>query len=88
MREEIDMSKTKTVKLKVPTFKSDPIENSPKYRKILAQADKEAKEICKNHVGKLGYCHRFWAVKERILREKYGIEWKSPARMNPGVMFD
>ena len=82
------MENRRTVKLSVPTFKTDPIERDPKYKKILEQADREAKERCKGYVGKLGYCHRFWAAKESILREKYGIEWKSPGSMNPGVMFD
>jgi hypothetical protein len=36
----------------------------------------------------MGYCHEFWAAKKRILRRKYGIEWRSPAEMNPGTMFD
>ena len=25
---------------------------------------------------------------ERILKEHYGIEWKSPAKLNPHIMFD
>ena len=47
------------------------------------------KEICdKRHGGKLGFCHRIWSTKKRILKEKYNIDWKTPAEMNPGVMFD
>ena len=38
--------------------------------------------------GYMGYCHRFWACKKRILREEYGIEWRSLAEMNPGCNFD
>lgn len=82
------MGRKRTVKLRVPTIKNDPIENSPKYRQIIEKADKEAKEICKNFEGQLGYCHHYWSVKERILREKYGIEWHSPRKMNPGIIFD
>lgn len=84
----MDMEKRRTVKLSVHTIKTDPIENNPKYKEIIRQADREAKECCKGYVGKLGYCHRFWAAKERILREKYGIEWKSPAKCNRGIIFD
>lgn len=36
----------------------------------------------------MGFCHIFWAVRKRILREKYHINWQSPAEKNPGVLFD
>ena len=29
-----------------------------------------------------------WGTKRRILKEKYNIEWKSPAEMDPDVCFD
>lgn len=38
--------------------------------------------------GYLGYCHKFWAVKKRILMDEYGIDWKTPSELYPGVMFD
>ena len=36
----------------------------------------------------LGYCHLYWETKKRILKEKYNIEWLSPAELNPMVFFD
>ena len=38
--------------------------------------------------GHMGYCHWFWSCKKEILREKYDIEWLSPAETNLGCMFD
>lgn len=35
-----------------------------------------------------GRCHQQWLVMQRILREKYGIEWMTPAEMNPFIIFD
>ena len=35
----------------------------------------------------LGTCHRYWARKKALLAGR-GIEWKSPAEMNPEVHFD
>jgi len=35
-----------------------------------------------------GGCHFLWREMKRILLEKYGIEWFTPAEMNPGVIFD
>ena len=36
----------------------------------------------------LGYCHALWAAQREILKEKYGIDWRSPAEMNPNIIFD
>jgi len=30
----------------------------------------------------------FWGEKKRILKEKYGINWKTPAELNPETMYD
>lgn len=38
--------------------------------------------------GYMGYCHAFWSRKKAILREEYGIEWKTPAELNPHITFD
>ena len=38
--------------------------------------------------GYLGYCHLYWICKEKVLREIFGIEWRSPAVRYPGVIFD
>lgn len=35
-----------------------------------------------------GFCHKFWNTKKCILKKEYGIEWKTPAEMNPMVRFD
>lgn len=32
--------------------------------------------------------HTYWKHKKRILKEDYGIEWGSPAQLNPGANFD
>ena len=55
---------------------------------VLELADEEAHaELAPQEKGFL-YCHPFWAVKRRILKEKYQVDWKSPADMNPLVDFD
>lgn len=36
----------------------------------------------------LGACHVLWGMQKRILRERYGIDWKTPAEQNPDIMFD
>jgi hypothetical protein len=35
-----------------------------------------------------GLCHRIWARTKELLKERHGIEWRSPREMNPCVVFD
>lgn len=36
----------------------------------------------------LGWCHMYWGIKKEILKNDYNIEWKSPAELNPNIMYD
>lgn len=36
----------------------------------------------------LGCCHTLWALQKRILKEKYGITWYTPAELHPEIKFD
>lgn len=65
----------------------DPIEDSEEY---LAIKD-ELEALIKAEIGErkhIGYCYLYWGAKRRILKEKYGIEWRSPSELNAGVYFD
>jgi len=66
----------------------DPQENDPAFKFRLEQAMKEAEDSLAAVPRRRGYCHRLWAETKRILREKYGLDWKTPSEMNPGVLFD
>ena len=68
-------------------FDSDPIEDTAPYRRVAQRAEAEARERA-GKGGYMGYCHRYWGEKCRVLLEKYGIVWHSPSAMNPHVMFD
>ena len=66
-------------------LKNDPIEMSEEYLNVI---DEVEEKIAKNRtIYGMGSCHEVWALKEQYLLEK-GIIWRSPARLNPGVMFD
>ncbi|MDB5313195.1 MAG: hypothetical protein JWO38_7397 [Gemmataceae bacterium] len=74
-------------------IKHDPIEDDPDMKPIFAAAEQETEqqlaEVRKEWPrGQLGYCHLRWGVKQRILKEKYGVEWRTPAQMNPRIAFD
>lgn len=36
----------------------------------------------------LGSCHWIWAMKKRILKEKYGITWYAPPEVNTACIYD
>lgn len=36
----------------------------------------------------LGSCHWLWAMKKRILKEKYGITWYAPPEVNTDCIYD
>lgn len=66
----------------------DPIEEDPEIARIIQKVDRMVR---RRHILRpkgMGYCHQYWAEKKRILRQEYGIDWRSPAEMNPGTMFD
>ncbi len=68
----------------------DPQERDPKKRKLIKAAETEA-EYSMEQDGTIrldGACHILWGRQQAILREKYGIRWRTPAEMNPEVMFD
>ena len=55
------------------------------------ELEKQVDEQVRQLIGEgeyLGYCHEFWAAKKRILREQYGVDWKTPAEEYPHIIFD
>lgn len=69
-------------------MKYDPIEDDPQAGPSVQQADREARDALKDVPRELGWCHGFWATKKRLLKDRYGIDWRTPAEMNPTVAFD
>ena len=65
----------------------DPVEDTPEYQAIKDELEEKIIERIGKNSG-MGYCHLYWSAKRDILKKDYGIEWKSPALLNPRVMFD
>lgn len=68
-------------------LKHDPVEDTLAFQAI--KNELEAKIIAK--IGEnsgMGYCYLYWETKRDILKKDYGIEWRSPAELNPRVLFD
>lgn len=97
--EHILRSKDSSLYWKVRKFYAP--KNSPmileQIKKINNELEKKIEKALKEQLGeedyndlkrKLGFCHRYWAEKKRILREEYGITWYAPTECNPGVRYD
>lgn len=71
-------------------LKHDSIEDKEEYKELLKKVDIETKEALKNKGIKntLGYIHIFESYKKKLLKEKYGIEWKTTQEMNPNIRID
>ena len=68
-------------------IKHDPVEDTPEYQAVKDEVEAKILALIGPSRG-MGYCHLYWATKRKILREDYGIEWRSPAVLNPRIKFD
>jgi hypothetical protein len=67
-------------------IKRDPIEETEKFKEIIAEVEHYLDKEFENQEG-FGVCHRYWAEKKKMLAQ-YGIDWHSPAELNPDIIFD
>ncbi len=60
----------------------DPAERTAAYRRVNKQVEKEVEDLpeVRAHSGQMGYCHLFWAEKQRLLREHTGSNGARPPR--------
>lgn len=64
---------------------ADPIEKTAKFKMVEKEVTKEVEEILKRqgfYSNQMGYCHAFWPEFKRILKDKFNIDWKSPAEIS------
>lgn len=74
------------------SLEHDPIEDTDLYKRIVKAVDRLAElkaiEDTTARPGMMGFCHAHWAAKKAILRDCFGIDWKTPAEMDPFTQFD
>ncbi|MBQ4558127.1 MAG: hypothetical protein IJA61_01975 [Clostridia bacterium] len=58
--------------------------NRRKFKKV----DKIIQEELKNSETGLGSCHSIWDRRKQLLKDMYNIDWKTPAELNPDIIFD
>ena len=69
-------------------LKYDPIEWTARWEEVIDEAEKIVDSRLEDVPRGMGFCHAYWHEKAAVLSEQFGIEWRSPARMNPRVLFD
>jgi hypothetical protein len=68
--------------------KFDPQESDPRRRSVFAAADAKAERAVANVPRDNQFISRFWTAKKEILRRQYEINWKTPAELNPTIIYD
>ena len=66
----------------------DPLEDAPEFAAAFRDANAQADAATQRWKGQLGRVHLFWKKKKEVLRDKYRIDWKSPADLNPMTSYD
>ena len=75
----------------------DPIEDNPNVKTIFetikVEAEAQARQLQNQKSASVstsnrGFCHLQWAIVKRLLLERHGISWRSPAELNPWITFD
>lgn len=70
------------------SLKHDPVEDTEKYKAIEAELEAKIKKQMEGYVRKRGIRSPYDKIKKEILKNEYGIEWKSRRELNPRVKFD
>lgn len=69
-------------------LRNDPVEYTRQWEEIFYDVEDELEERFANAPRQMGFCFQFWSAKVELLKDKYNIAWRTPAQMNPRVMFD
>lgn len=72
----------------IGSLKRDPVEYTYKWEEIYYEVEEYLNERFANAPRQMGFCFKYWSVKREYLKENFNIDWKSPAQMNPRVVFD
>lgn len=69
-------------------LKFDPVERTQLWEELYETVERQTDaEIGSDFPRGMGFCHIYWHTKTAVLAQ-HGIEWRSPACMNPGTLFD
>ncbi len=73
---------------KIGHLRRDPVEYTWEWEEIYYDVEDRIDKRFASVPRHTGLCFRIWSAKRELLKEEYGIDWRSPAQMNPRVRFD
>jgi hypothetical protein len=65
----------------------DPKETDLRLRDIFVKTDLLAERAVRNIPRDKRFIFRFWLIKKQMLKRKHGIDWKTPAELNPNITY-
>lgn len=68
-------------------YKYDPVEDTPKYKAIEEELHAKILERMGGEMNR-GNAYLYPVLKKEILKNEYGIDWKTPQELNPGIRFN
>ena len=68
-------------------LKAAHVERTPQWEENYYEVEQECDRRLGDTPRGMGFCFSYWSTLREVLAER-GINWKSPALLNPGVMFD
>lgn len=76
-------------KLDVPDYLIKEYKDLKRVRRLPKKAkEKYIEDKAHERLNMFGSCHYQWQIKKRVLKEKYGIDWLTPAERHPEIMYD
>jgi len=79
----------------------DPLDSDPAYADIIRSISEAATDLAIKDINEefpylnvtrddlvMGLCHAVWRHKKRLLKELHGLDWSSPAELNPHILYD
>lgn len=72
----------------ISRLKHDPLEWTSQWEEVIDMADEMTYSEMGSYSRRMGFCHLFWSTRRHILYTRFQLEWRSPAAMNPKVLFD
>lgn len=65
----------------------DAVELTKEYKQAYAKIEPKLQQEIDQLPKCRGMCHRAWSIQKQLLAAE-GIDWRTPAEMNPNVRFD
>lgn len=69
-------------------LRKDPVEYTWQWENAYYDVEERLADRFANAPRHMGFCFLYWSAKAELLKDDYGIDWKSPSLMNPRVIFD